>query len=193
MPITLDLTDKVVNGVRVVRRDATNYRYWICICPLCQDEFKARVDVIREQRVRRCNKHSMRFKKLQAEKNELLARSTPSTPEDEAEFAYGAADTLNTQRSKRGPKTRDDMFKARTFDNSLLRAVERRPDRNGQQVWVFQCECGGKVEALRGNVVSGRTRSCGCLGRGRPAGSQAKKPSDAPAMSSPTAFLDLFK
>jgi hypothetical protein len=188
----VDLTDKVINGVRVLRRDPDNYRYWICMCPLCHDEFRVRVDMLREQRVRRCNKHSLRYQKMQALKQEALARSTPSTPEDEAEHAYGAVAVTRTKRKQPGRKSRDDLFVKRTFDNSLLRAVERLPDHNGQQMWIFQCACGGKVQALRGNVVAGKTRSCGCLPRGRPAG-RRKRIDGPPAMTSPTAFLDLLK
>lgn len=33
----------------------------------------------------------------------------------------------------------------------------------GQAIWLWQCACGGQREALATNVLSGATRSCGCL------------------------------
>jgi len=29
--------------------------------------------------------------------------------------------------------------------------------------WIFKCECGKEVSILKGNVLSGHTKSCGCL------------------------------
>jgi hypothetical protein len=34
---------------------------------------------------------------------------------------------------------------------------------NHQALWLFRCECGGEITRRMCDVVSGRTRSCGCL------------------------------
>ena len=31
--------------------------------------------------------------------------------------------------------------------------------------WLFRCKCGKEITALTSNVVSGHTKSCGCLAR----------------------------
>ncbi len=44
---------------------------------------------------------------------------------------------------------------------------ERHPSTNGygRQTWFCQCDCGGSIVVLTENLISGRTRSCGCLKR----------------------------
>lgn len=55
-----------------------------------------------------------------------------------------------------------------------LTVLELLPERkNGQPVWMCRCECGRTVEVRRSSLISGKTRSCGCLrkehhGGGRP-------------------------
>jgi hypothetical protein len=55
-----------------------------------------------------------------------------------------------------------------------LTAIERGPNtapvrgaRNGVTQWWCVCTCGEKVLVRTGNLVSGNTRSCGCLPRER--------------------------
>jgi hypothetical protein len=36
-------------------------------------------------------------------------------------------------------------------------------DKNKNSLWEFRCDCGVTVIALKGNVTSGKTSSCGCL------------------------------
>lgn len=35
--------------------------------------------------------------------------------------------------------------------------------RSGSSVWRCECECGGIVDVRRSNLISGNTRSCGCM------------------------------
>jgi len=35
--------------------------------------------------------------------------------------------------------------------------------KNGQIMWLCQCDCGQKISVLGNNLRAGRTRSCGCL------------------------------
>jgi len=32
-----------------------------------------------------------------------------------------------------------------------------------RQLWEFLCDCGSKIVAIRSSVLSGHTKSCGCL------------------------------
>lgn len=36
-------------------------------------------------------------------------------------------------------------------------------DEHNTRHWLFLCDCGNHVTTTVGNVVSGRTKSCGCL------------------------------
>lgn len=38
-------------------------------------------------------------------------------------------------------------------------------DKHGQYKWLCSCECGNTKEALMGNLVRGRTLTCGCSGK----------------------------
>lgn len=46
-----------------------------------------------------------------------------------------------------------------------IRRVEDYVSPGGQrkQCWEYQCVCGNKIEVVKGQVSSGKTRSCGCL------------------------------
>ena len=48
-----------------------------------------------------------------------------------------------------------------------LSFIKRLGYSNNNQVWLLKCDCGTKVKALHGNVMSGRTQACGCLQRER--------------------------
>ncbi|MCL2110975.1 MAG: hypothetical protein FWH32_01715 [Clostridiales bacterium] len=39
--------------------------------------------------------------------------------------------------------------------------------KNGTAVWLCECECGESKEVVANSLISGNTRSCGCLGAGR--------------------------
>ena len=45
----------------------------------------------------------------------------------------------------------------------VVKATDER--KNGCIAWLCRCDCGIEVVASSGNLVSGHTRSCGCLGR----------------------------
>ena len=64
-----------------------------------------------------------------------------------------------------GAATADDLT-GRTFGR--LTAIKRDgQSRHGQLYWLCQCACGNQKRALRTCLVTGRTKSCGCLPRGR--------------------------
>lgn len=47
----------------------------------------------------------------------------------------------------------------------LLKALSRvdMQEKGTRQRWLCLCECGSQIEVVRSNLVSGNTRSCGCL------------------------------
>ena len=47
-----------------------------------------------------------------------------------------------------------------------LTVLERAGSRGKNSVWRCRCECGNEVTVPRNNLVSGGTRSCGCLRKG---------------------------
>ena len=46
----------------------------------------------------------------------------------------------------------------------VLKRLERRGT-NHEIYWLCVCDCGSKSEVNSGNLMGGRVRSCGCLGR----------------------------
>lgn len=38
-------------------------------------------------------------------------------------------------------------------------------NRHRDSIWICECECGQIVKILRGDLKSGKTKSCGCLWR----------------------------
>lgn len=44
-----------------------------------------------------------------------------------------------------------------------LKAVSRTGSKNGKSEWLFECVCGEKRELIASRVISGGTKSCGCL------------------------------
>lgn len=51
----------------------------------------------------------------------------------------------------------------RTF--SRLTVIARAPSKNGKTFWRCQCACGNESVAYSSQILSGHTRSCGCLYR----------------------------
>jgi len=198
--------NKVINGVHVLRRADGSYRHWICKCPLCHEEFSARTDALVNETVKNCGKHSKAYheraaRKAERERIRQGLTVEPSTPEDDAE--YGVVQELDSkgrpivspaERKAKKRAKRDAEFMQQRFPDSLLTPLQRLPDEGRNQVWVFQCACGGKTKAQRSNVVAGRKRSCGCIPRGRPkAAPLTSTNTAAPTIKSPRAFLDLLK
>lgn len=52
-------------------------------------------------------------------------------------------------------------LKGKTFGR--LYVIERGKNRNGFVCWICKCDCGKTVEIRSCSLVSGRTKSCGCL------------------------------
>lgn len=48
------------------------------------------------------------------------------------------------------------------------------PLRGGESSWIVRCRCGNEKELLRSYLVTGDTRSCGCLRRETAAANQAR-------------------
>lgn len=46
---------------------------------------------------------------------------------------------------------------------TAIRVAAMHPRRGA--IWLCSCACGNTARVLRGNLIAGNTRSCGCLGR----------------------------
>ena len=44
-----------------------------------------------------------------------------------------------------------------------LTVIERIGTKNRKSVWECKCECGNTKEVVSNNLISGNTKSCGCL------------------------------
>lgn len=47
----------------------------------------------------------------------------------------------------------------------MLRVVGRAANRGHRAVWCCVCDCGASLDVLAGNLLSGKSRSCGCVRR----------------------------
>ena len=47
--------------------------------------------------------------------------------------------------------------------HKLLVLSYARTDHNKKVIWLCQCDCGNQKEIIGGSLISGRTRSCGCM------------------------------
>lgn len=61
-------------------------------------------------------------------------------------------------------------MKARNYTNEKfgnLTAIRKTENigRDNRKLWLFRCDCGNEVERPPGNIVSGWTKSCGCLAK----------------------------
>lgn len=73
--------------------------------------------------------------------------------------------------ASRHPLPSSPKFKnltGRVFERLTVKAYSRPrqcPSGQVQQLWTCECECGRVVEVSTGNLTSGNSNSCGCLGR----------------------------
>jgi hypothetical protein len=66
-----------------------------------------------------------------------------------------------------------------------LTVLERAGSKHGHIIWLCQCECGNQTKVYRGELVKGKTKSCGC--------SQGKKPESAYGRRNGTKLYDTWK
>jgi hypothetical protein len=45
----------------------------------------------------------------------------------------------------------------------LVVLMYSRPNQHHQSMWLCRCKCGQEIEVVRGNLVRGMTKSCGCF------------------------------
>lgn len=58
---------------------------------------------------------------------------------------------------------RNDLAGKR-FGKLTAQTLVRMHPKSGKAVWNFQCDCGGSIETVSDNVMTGNTESCGCAG-----------------------------
>lgn len=87
---------------------------------------------------------------------------TVATVRSRLDNGWSDAEALEGRPSRRGKNFKD--LTGQTFGR--LTVVSRiRSDRHGNIIWNCICECGTEKGILRQSLLSGRTRSCGCLNR----------------------------
>jgi len=57
-----------------------------------------------------------------------------------------------------------DISRRRFGRLKAIRPLKNR-DNSGQRLWLCQCDCGGSAKVRISDLIRGKTRSCGCLGR----------------------------
>lgn len=85
--------------------------------------------------------------------------------------AKNGCTVIKAQKSQKAAEEKAQEVSLSAYCNDLTgrrfgRVVAIRPvgrAKNGSVEWLFNCDCGNTVVAVGTNVVSGRTRSCGCL------------------------------
>ena len=101
------------------------------------------------------------------------------TEEDPSRFSESSCSVL-CDCGHSSSVRRENLIHGWTRSCGCLSKVDREGQRFGRLVVVAQrwpgtsrsratcaCDCGGTVDVLVSNIVSGMTRSCGCLRRGR--------------------------
>lgn len=56
-----------------------------------------------------------------------------------------------------------------------LTVLERAGSRHGHMIWLCQCECGNQTNVYRGELVKGKTKSCGCAQGKKPQSSYGRR------------------
>lgn len=75
------------------------------------------------------------------------------------------SDVLNTGMKKSCGCIRIKDISEQRFGRLIAKRLLRME--NGNAIWECQCDCGNLTEVNRGSLVSGSTRSCGCLAKER--------------------------
>lgn len=71
---------------------------------------------------------------------------------------------LEKAREARKARPRKDLTGQR-FGRLVVLGLTDVPDRKGFIFWRVRCDCGTEKTVMQNNLVSGRTKSCGCLSR----------------------------
>lgn len=135
----IDLTGMVFGRLTVLRHVGKNEKgenMWECQCE-CGNTVAVRGDVLRYGLTRSCGCLS---REVHADRCRTVLAARPS------------------------PKLKD--LTGRVFGRLTVirRLTEEEGARRGQPKWLCQCECGRQTHSASGKLLSGKTKSCGCLG-----------------------------
>lgn len=71
---------------------------------------------------------------------------------------------INVIKGKNIPRNTLDLTNKRFGNIVAIKEVDERTS-DGRIVWSCRCDCGNNVDVRAGSLVSGNTKSCGCLGK----------------------------
>lgn len=135
----IDLAGQIFGRLTVIRRVENNQKglpMWECQCE-CGNKVNVRGDVLRYGMTQSCG---------------CLAREK-------------AATRIRTRYAgKPSPKLKDLTGKVFGYLTVIRRLTEEEGAKRGVAKWLCQCKCGNMTHTCSAKLVSGETRSCGCLG-----------------------------
>lgn len=93
------------------------------------------------------------------------------------EFYHENKDNINPVRNKRRKaerrKKKTDIIGQKFARWTVLKEVK---ERNGERYYLCRCDCGTEKEVRRNSLVTGNSKSCGCLRKERMKETQSKLP-----------------
>lgn len=70
-----------------------------------------------------------------------------------------------------------DDLTGRVFNNGMVTVLQRANSNNRKSRWLCSCGCGNTFTAYGFNLKSGKTKSCGCMGKSELSERQMKRTS----------------
>ncbi len=82
---------------------------------------------------------------------------------DIAEETGYCRETIINRLNKNGIATKKDIVDITGVKKGKLTAIKFSEIRKSRHFWLFKCDCGKEKTLSKGNVISGKTTSCGCV------------------------------
>lgn len=181
MPKFIDLSNKEINGIKILYRTTMPGVpiKWKCLCQ-CGQEFEARGNDIKTGKIKSCGclrKKMMAEKQLINEQGNKYGRLTVISLNpnntwhclcecgNECDVTGSHLRTGNTQSCgclhKETFKNKENLIGQKFGKLLVLEETEERVNKN--IVWKCQCDCGNICKVYTSMLTLNKTKSCGCL------------------------------